>query len=267
MHEFPEIRVRPVNDVSAQPMPAENTLMRKEQERLRDIAKIIDCKPGTMLYAQGDPATYVYLVADGILRINHCDETGHRQILAFRVPGDFCGIPQDRQYFNSAEAVSKATIYRFDWDQMQQVFLGETHLQQVLLGKILHDYRQAQIRISSLGQQNTCQRLASFILDFIAIPEFFETERGFLTIPVNRFDLADYLGTRPESTARAFAKLEELGLIRRITARKIVILDKAGLRMLNRTPRHHSGRERSKPSFQPIAEPVAQHEFEPVHAK
>jgi Mn-dependent DtxR family transcriptional regulator len=58
-----------------------------------------------------------------------------------------------------------------------------------------------------------------------------------LILPVNRFDLADYLGTAPESTARSFAKLEDLGLIRRITARKIEILDKTGLRLLNRTPR------------------------------
>jgi hypothetical protein len=136
-----------------------------------------------------------------------------------------------------------------------------------LLGKILHDYRHAQIRISSLGQQNTCQRLASFILDFMAIPEFFESERSFLTVPVNRFDLADYLGTRPESTARAFARLEDLGLIRRITARKIAILDRAGLRILNRTPRHNSGRERAKTPFQNYAEPLAHNALEPAHAK
>ena len=130
---------------------------------------------------------------------------------------------------------------------MQDLCLAEPHLHSVLLGKILFEYRQAQIRISVLGQQNTGQKLASFILDFIQIPELFDNETSCLTLPVNRFDLADYLGTAPESTARAFAKLEDLGLIRRITARKIEILDRAGLRQLNQTPRRRdSAQEASR---------------------
>ncbi|HXJ01621.1 MAG TPA: Crp/Fnr family transcriptional regulator [Micropepsaceae bacterium] len=251
MNALPEIRVRSGNDNYDQSAPAENPLSRKEQEQLRDIAKIVDCKAGTTLYSQGEQAKYVYLIAEGIVRINHCDETGHRQILVFRVQGDFCGIPYNGDYFNFAETVSNTVVYRFEWHQIQQILLTEPHLQSVLLGKILHDYRQAQVRISILGQQNTCQRLASFLLDFIQFPQFFDVERSCLTLPVNRFDLADYLGTAPESTARAFAKLENFGLIRRITARKIEILDRAGLRLLNLTPRRrNSGHDSDKGSFQ-----------------
>jgi CRP-like cAMP-binding protein len=231
-----EIRVRSVASVG-NPVPCENPLSAKEQEQLRRIAKTLEFKPGTTLYTQGGLARFVYLVAEGIVRINHGNETGHRQILAFRVPGDFCGIPESGHYFNSAETVSRTFLHRFEWQQVQELCAAEPHLQSVLLGKILCDYRQAQLRISILGQQNTGQRLASFILDFIQIPELFDVETSCLMLPVNRFDLADYIGTAPESTARAFAKLEDLGLIRRITARKIEILDKNGLRLLNQTPR------------------------------
>ena len=246
MQNSQEIRVRYV----ASPEHAgasENPLYPKEQELLRRIAKVIECKPGTTIYSQGGQARFVYLVAEGLVRINHCNETGHRQILAFRVSGDFCGIPESGHYFNSAESVSRTSAYRFEWQQVQELCLAEPHLQSVLLGKILYEYRQAQIRISVLGQQNTGQRLASFILDFMQIPELFDVETSCLTLPVNRFDLADYIGTAPESTARAFAKLEDLGLIRRITARKIEILDKSGLRLLNQTPRRReSSQEAAK---------------------
>jgi CRP-like cAMP-binding protein len=245
MEASQDIRVRSAS--SGQAVAAENLLLPKEQEQLRRIAKILECKPGAALYSQGGQARFVYLIADGIVRINHCSETGHRQILAFRVPGDFCGIPESERYFNSAETVSRTSLYRFEWQQLQELCTSEPHLQSVLWGKILHDYRQAQVRISVLGQQNTSQRLASFILDFMQIPELFDPETACLTLPVNRFDLADYLGTAPESTARAFAKLEDLGLIHRITARKIEILDRAGLRLLNRSPRRRdSGQEAAR---------------------
>lgn len=244
---LPEIFVRLANNSGVHSTASDNPLSRKEQEQLRDIAKVLDYKPDTTLYSQGDEARYVYLIADGIVRINHCSETGHRQILVFRVPGDFCGIPSEGHYFNFAETISKTTVYRFEWLQLQQIFLNKSHLQSTLLGKILCDYRQAQMRISTLGQQNTCQRLASFILDFMQIGALFDSERACLTLPVNRFDLADYLGTGPESTARAFAKLENLGLIRRITARKIRILDKSALQRLNLTSRRRNfGREPGK---------------------
>lgn len=246
MQTSQDIRVRSAAPSGQRP-PSDNPLYPKEQEQLRRIAKSVECKPGTSLYSQGGQARFVYLIADGIVRINHCNETGHRQILAFRVPGDFCGIPESGHYFNSAEAVSRTSLYRFDWQQMQELCLAEPHLHSVLLTKILYEYRQAQIRISVLGQQNTGQKLASFILDFMQIPELFDSETSCLTLPVNRFDLADYLGTAPESTARAFAKLEDLGLIRRITARKIEILDKTGLRQLNQTPRRRdSAQEASR---------------------
>src|SRR3954471_10839458 len=105
-----DIRVRSVT-ASGQPAPTENPLYPKEQEQLRRISKILECKPGTALYSQGSQARFVYLVAEGIVRINHCSETGQRQILAFRIPGDFCGIPESGQYFNSAETVARTWLY------------------------------------------------------------------------------------------------------------------------------------------------------------
>lgn len=264
MGEAREIRVRSGNENSARSGPAENPLSRKEQEELRRISKLLTCKPGTILYSQGEQAKFVYLIADGIVRINRCDESGHRQVLVFRVAGDFCGIPQEGSYFNSAETVSEAAIYRFEWREMQELFLVEPHLQSVLLGKILYDYRQAQTRISILGQQNICQRLASFLLDLIHISQFYEEESACLSLPVSRFDLADYLGTAPESIARAFTKLETLGLLRRITARRIAVLDVAGLRSLHRSPRRSRDLERAL--FPDGLEPAVRRDYEAVVA-
>jgi Mn-dependent DtxR family transcriptional regulator len=61
-----------------------------------------------------------------------------------------------------------------------------------------------------------------------------------LNIPINRFDLADFLGTAPETAARAFAKLESRGLVRRTTSRVIRIVDPPGLRVMRRGPRREA---------------------------
>jgi CRP-like cAMP-binding protein len=154
------------------------------------------------------------------------------------VAGDLLGRPENGRYVNSAETVGPAKLYRIAWQRMQQLMLAEPQLQLHLLMKVADDFRQAERRIMTLGQQNTCQRLASFILDLLRLPEFFDEKRSLLKLPVNRFDLADYLGTVTKSSERAFARLESQGFVRRVTSRTIEILDIDGLQLLQREQRH-----------------------------
>ena len=184
---------------------------------------------------------FLYFIDEGVIRISRCAENGRRQILAFRVPGDLLGRPENGRYVNSAETVGPARVYRIAWLRMQQMMLADPQLQLHLLTKVADDFRQAEHRIMTLGQQNTCQRLASFILDLLCLPEFFDEKQSLLQLPVNRFDLADYLGTVTKSSERAFARLESEGLIRRVTSRTIEILDIAGLQRVQREQRrgHH----------------------------
>jgi CRP-like cAMP-binding protein len=94
------------------------------------------------------------------------------------------------------------------------------------------DVRQAQKRIMALGQQNVAQRLSSFLLDLMEYSDFYEPQRCQLSLQLTRFDLADYLGTTPETVVRILARLEHDGLIRRLTARLLEIRDADGLARL-----------------------------------
>ena len=50
-----------------------------------------------------------------------------------------------------------------------------------------------------------------------------------IELPMNRKDLASYLGTTPETISRKFADFEDEGYIKQKTSRKIEILDLDGL--------------------------------------
>jgi CRP-like cAMP-binding protein len=83
-----------------------------------------------------------------------------------------------------------------------------------------------------LGQQNLTQRLASFLIDFTQHPDFYDEHKRILSLPLTRFDLGDYLGSAPETVARAFARLEEQGAIRRISPRLVEIPSLDALRQV-----------------------------------
>ena len=211
-----------------------------EIHQIHRAATLLKFPMGTSLYSEGDKAAFVYLLGEGFVRISRTAESGHRQVLDFRAPGDILGFPDHEHYVNSADTVTHVCVYRIAWVRLQQMMLENPQLQFNLFKRVMRDFRQAQARIVMLGQQNTCQRLATFLIGLMNIPEFYDSKNAVLRIPVNRFDLADFLGTAPESAARAFAKLETRGLIRRSTSRAIKVMDLPGLRVVQRGPRREA---------------------------
>jgi CRP-like cAMP-binding protein len=230
---LPEIRARLFDREKDRPNQIENLLSRKQQSRLRNIATVLEYQRGnSTIFSEGEDAHFVYSVASGIVRVSRHSDGGRRQVLAFMLPGDLFGLPDAGLYVNSAETVCPSTLYRVPWQQLEKLMLREPEMQVSFLIKVAFDLRQAQRRIMVLGQQNISQRLASFLLDFVQQPDFYDQRRRLLSLPLTRFDLGDYLGTAPETVARAFSKLEKKGVVHRISPRLIEIRDTDELRQM-----------------------------------
>ena len=239
----PMIRARLLDRVGDHELQGDNLLSRNEQRELLGIAKrIVFPRSGMTIFSSEEAAEFVYVVDEGIVRIARIAPNGQRRILAFMVPGDLFGMPDCGAYVNSAETVCPTAVYRFSWPVLRHLLAREPQLQQKLLIKLAHDFRQAQRQMMMLGQQSARQRFAVFLLDFMRNPGFFDQSRAVLKLPVNQFDLADYLGTTRETAARTFAKLEREKLIRRVSAHTIQILDMAGLEQLQYGPCRRNAR-------------------------
>jgi len=210
-----------------------NLLSRKQQTKLKAIGIVLEYnRDNSTIFSEGEDAHFVYCVIRGVVRIGRHTNNGRRQVLALMLPGDLFGLPDAGLYVNTAETVSRASVFRLPWDALHKMMLREPELQIKVLTRVAFDLRQAQRRIMILGQQNVTQRLVSFLLDLAEHPDFYDERRRQLTIPLNRFDLSDFLGSAPETISRAFTKLEKEGLIRRVTPRLVNILQDTALRKL-----------------------------------
>ena len=239
---LPEIRARPFNREKDPPAQIANLLSRKQQGDLRAIATVLEFERGDRtIFSEGEDAHFVYAVANGVVRVSRHAENGRRQVMALMLPGDLFGLPHEGLYVNCAETVCPSTLYRVPWQQWNTMMRREPDMQITLLVRVAFDLRQAQRRIMILGQQNASQKLASFLLDFAEYPEFYDTRRRQLELPLTRFDLGDYLGVAAETVVRTFAKLERGKIIRRLSSRRIEIEDMDALRRLvngrRRSPR------------------------------
>lgn len=239
---LPEIRARPFDREKDPPAQIANLLSRKQQANLRAIATVLEFERGDRtIFSEGEDAHFVYAVANGVVRVSRHTENGRRQVMALMLPGDLFGLPHEGLYVNCAETVCPSTLYRVPWQQWNTMMRKEPDMQVTLLVRVAFDLRQAQRRIMILGQQNASQKLASFLLDFAEYPEFYDTSRRYLELPLTRFDLGDYLGVAAETVVRTFAKLERARLVRRLSSRLIEIEDLDALRRLvngrRRSPR------------------------------
>jgi CRP/FNR family transcriptional regulator len=237
---LPEIRATLFDREKDTPARIRNLLTRKQQSNLQTIATVLAFgRSNSTIFAEGENAHFVYSIASGVVRISRHSESGRRQVLAFMLPGDLFGLPDSGIYVNTAETICPSTLYRVPWQQWNDMMRREPDMQVKLLTRVAFDLRQAQRRIMVLGQQNATQKLATFLLDFVQHPDFYDARRRRLTLPLTRFDLGDYLGVAAETVIRTFAKLERDKILHRLSSRLIEIRDIEALGRLI------SGRRRS----------------------
>ena len=187
------------------------------------------------IFREGDQARTLYAIASGIVRICRHLDSLERQVLSFLWPGDIFGlVGDDGRYMNCASTVSAARIHRFPLNRLDPLLRRNPELQSHLLIKANHDLRAAQRQIITLGHVDTHRRLASFLVEMMQHPELAEPESRRLRLPMARRDIADYLGTTPETVSRGFQKMERDGILRRVSPRVLELEDLSGLSRLAR---------------------------------
>ena len=156
-----------------------------------------------------------------MVRIYHTLRSGERQILTFHWPGDLFGLADHGKYVNSRENIASSRVYRFQIRKLERFLLKNPNIQDAFLVKAVHDLRNAQRQLIVMGRFNISRRLAVFLVDCSAHEHYFDQSKQILTLPMSRYDIADYLGTSAETVTRALTRLEGEGMLHRVTARDL----------------------------------------------
>jgi CRP-like cAMP-binding protein len=126
----------------------------EQQIRLRSIAALVDVPRGGLIFGEGNPADFLFVMARGMARISRVSLSGRRQVMAFKMAGDLLGYPEQGIYVNTGRALSIVTIYRIPWRKLSVLLRRDPEMHASFLTRMAFDVRQAQKRIMALGQQN-----------------------------------------------------------------------------------------------------------------
>jgi len=185
-------------------------------------------RPGTEIFGEAEPVEYIYQVIDGAVRSYKLLSDGRRQINAFHLPGDIFGVENGNVHRFTAEAIIETTTRLA---RRQRIFGGRAPATNNVLKLITRNLQHAESHMLLLGRKTSLEKVAAFLVEM----DRRLTAAGVMILPMNRRDIADYLGLTLETVSRALSLLKDQGTLTFLgqTQRQIELLDRRKLAELD----------------------------------
>ncbi len=185
-------------------------------EYITEIEKIAVDKyynKGDVIFYDGDEGNGFYLVAAGSVSVYKLSPEGKEQILHIVPEGDTIGaVPvfSGKSFPANARAVSKSHLLFFDRNKFIQLITNKPSLTMNLLALLSSRLREFTIQVENLSLKEIPGRLAAYLL-------YLAREQGnkdLIKLNISKVQLANLLGTGPESLSRALGNMKRKKLIK-----------------------------------------------------
>lgn len=205
------------------------------EKEIRSLAERTNKKHfqrGELLFAEGDPCTGLFLVAQGKIRIFKLSPNGREQVLAVEGPGSsFAEIPvfDGGTYPAAASALEDAEILFISRRDLHNFCREHPDVALKVIAVVGSRLRKLVGIIEELSFTTVRERLIGTILR-LAETQGLAFQNGVkLELTKSHQDLAADLGTVRELVSRNLSRLQAEGMLE-VSGRNIVIKDLGGLR-------------------------------------
>jgi CRP-like cAMP-binding protein len=180
---------------------------------------------GNVLFRQGEPARFVYMLARGEVRLTQVRSDGREVALRYVGPGEiFGGIAAfgHADYPATAEAVDDGEALAWDGDALSRLMERYPRIALRALRLVIDRVHELQERVAELSTQRVEQRIARALLR-LAHKAGRAIEGGVLIeMPLSLEDLAEFAGTTLYTVSRIYTRWEAQGVI--VTGRERVLI-------------------------------------------
>nr|WP_249780760.1 Crp/Fnr family transcriptional regulator [Bradyrhizobium sp. dw_78] len=201
-------------------------LSENERAQLAKISSIVRFKKGDRIYSEGDAADAAFNIISGVVAAyrNLPDDGEH--IASLLHPGDIFGLSEEGRYTNACRAVTPVVAYKIPVTAMRRLLANSTDLDVDVIIKLCEELRRAQRHAFLLTQKRSVPKLAMFL----DLHEHLQTTQGEsaseIYLPMDRSDIAAYLGLTLSAVSRAFRTLISQKVISCRDRRHVKILDR-----------------------------------------
>jgi CRP-like cAMP-binding protein len=212
-----------VFDTNPEPRPVPRT---SRAHAVKPVERLF--RAGQKLFHQGDAARHVFELRSGVLRQSCSLENGERQVIGFHFKSEIIGFSPDGIHRTSCTAITncRAVIHRVD---AQAASGRDPEMDQRFRAAAIRGIATAQDNLVMLGRKTARAKVESFVQYMVERAGVERDGSISVDVPMNRYDIADFLGIAVETVSRSFTQLRESGVIEMCDAHKLVILRPAEL--------------------------------------
>ncbi len=180
---------------------------------------------GEVVFRQDDPASNLYLVVAGQLRVAQTTADGQQVIIRYIGPGNLVGysvLSRLERFANTATAVEDTHVMGWSAASVRQLMESHPAIALNALAIIGAHYQELQDRLRQHATENVERRIAHAVLQ-LAKQAGRRTAQGLeIAFPVSRQDLAEMAGTTLHTVSRTMSAWEERNLVHSQRRRVVV---------------------------------------------
>jgi len=199
-------------------------------QRIAPRCSLIRSPRKRLLYSQGLPASSVYVVVSGRVRVLRASSSRVLTV-GYRCAGDLVGetgVVGPQQYQDSALATEAVEAIEIPNDALRELMTTEPVANERLLRIMVERRVEAERRVEELLVQSVESRVAGFLAD-AALRHGIPDSRGVLVgVKYTHQEIGDYVGSTRETVTLTLGEFKRRGWID-FDHRRVLVLDGEGL--------------------------------------
>jgi CRP/FNR family transcriptional regulator, nitrogen fixation regulation protein len=204
--------------------------VRDPSAALEPVMTVLRCKVDEVIYRNGEPAHYWYRVVTGAARKCSLMMGGRRQIVDFLLPGDVFGFETpDLHHFSTEVVTTGTTIARYPRRAAEDLVESDPQVSRWIREKAFHSISRLQARTLILGHTSALARVSAFLLEWM--DRCNQPTCATISLPMSRYDIADYLAIAVETVSRALTLLRTQHVIVFRSTRRLSVRDRRALEL------------------------------------
>ncbi|MGD2131373.1 MAG: helix-turn-helix domain-containing protein [Maricaulaceae bacterium] len=163
-----------------------------------------------MVFLEGEPADFAYQVIEGAVRLLRTTADGRRQLVGFACKGEWLAVGSGPSYSHTAETLTDSRLRAMSRAEMDRRMRNDRVFLSNMMDIAASKLHEAEEQMILLGQRSALQKVAAFL---VTIARRLDCRGEELYLPMDRADVADYLGLTIETVSRKFTQLKTSGVI------------------------------------------------------
>lgn len=189
----------------------------QEVKKLNDCKTTHEYKRGQVIFYEGNPSLAIYCVHSGMVKLFKSGYSGEEFVIRLLGSGEIIGfraLLADEPFAATAQAVSDTQICIISREDFLDVLKSSSEISFNIMTKLAVDLRISEEQCLSRAQETVKQRTARMLLQFLETSSEFSENGSKIHLPLLRSEMAQVVGTTPETFSRTLRSLAQKGILK-----------------------------------------------------